>query len=587
MIPAPAGRLRRALTPAALFAACSLPSIAVAQVSPQTLPPTREEVTRPQDDHPLDRPLQLEVEGELERAPCALDSPEFKDVRFVLRGVAFDGLQGLAASDLAGSYAQVVGTDQPISVICDIRDRAAGVLRNAGYIAAVQVPEQRLSDGVVQLQVIMARLTEVRVRGNATGAERIIAGYLSRLTSQPLFNRNEAERYLLLASDLAGYTVRLTLRPAGTRPGEVLGDVTVQRTPVYADLNIQNGGTKDLGRWGGFLRTLIFGLTGNADRTTFGLYTTPDFEEQRTIQLGHDLSIGGEGLRAGANVTYALAKPSIDGGDELEARTLLATVQAEYPFVRRLDRTLRGAFGMDVVNQEVEFGSSMIARDRLRVGFMRLGLDTASVGRVGATSLGEPRWRAGGVVELRKGLGIFGATDECLLDCGSQIPPSRPAGDATAASVRAQAYGEFHPLPMLAFVVRGRAQYASKPLPGFEQFAAGNYTVGRGYDPGSLLGDRGWGAQAEVRVGRPVASSPAKVAAEGYAFFDHARVRNLGPEPIGANRLSSAGVGARVAFDRFVFDTALAVPLSAIGGRKPDPRLLVSLTTRLWPWSYD
>src|SRR5207237_10392549 len=99
----------------------------------------------------------------------------------------------------------------------------------------------------------MAKLTQVRVRGDATGAEAALAGYLGRLTKRPLFNRFEAERYLLLASDLPGYTVRLTLRPAGTAPGEVIGDVTVQRLPAYADFILQNGGAETRGRWGGLV----------------------------------------------------------------------------------------------------------------------------------------------------------------------------------------------------------------------------------------------------------------------------------------------------------------------------------------------
>ena len=48
------------------------------------------------------------------------------------------------------------------------------ILRDRGYIAAVEVPEQRIADGVVRFRVLMARLTQVRVRGNATGAERTI-----------------------------------------------------------------------------------------------------------------------------------------------------------------------------------------------------------------------------------------------------------------------------------------------------------------------------------------------------------------------------------------------------------------------------
>src|SRR2546423_6479346 len=164
-------------------------------------PPTREEVTRPTTPPPPPQ-SRLEVEGGIERAPCALDGPEFKSIHFVLRGAEFEGLQRLTRADLASAYAEYMGHDIPISPICEIRDRAATALRDAGYIAAVQVPEQRIGDGIVRFQVLMAHLTQVRVRGEASGAETALAAYLGRLTREPLFNRFEAEPYLLLPSGL-------------------------------------------------------------------------------------------------------------------------------------------------------------------------------------------------------------------------------------------------------------------------------------------------------------------------------------------------------------------------------------------------
>jgi hypothetical protein len=52
--------------------------------------------------------------------------------------------------------------------------------------------------------------------------------------------------------------------------------------------------------------------------------------------------------------------------------------------------------------------------------------------------------------------------------------------------------------------------------------------------------------------------------------------------------LNSIGVGARVNWNRFVLDAGLAIPLTRLGpfNDRPDPRFLVSLTTRLWPWRY-
>ncbi|HET9397510.1 MAG TPA: ShlB/FhaC/HecB family hemolysin secretion/activation protein, partial [Sphingomicrobium sp.] len=442
---------------------------------------------------------------------------------------------------------------------------------------------------------LMARLTQVRVRGDASGAERVIAGYLNQLTKQPVFNRFEAERYLLLASDLPGYTVRLTLRPAGTKPGDVVGDVTVQRIRAYADVNVQNAGSKELGRWGGLARAQLFGLTGFADRTTLAAFTTSDLKEQQTIQLGHDFRLGSEGLGLGGLFTYAWAHPSIPGESDVRAETMLATIQADYPLIRSLSRNLRGSIGMDIVNQDVELDSIELTRDRLRVAFARLGFEAISTEFSRGRSLVEPHWRFASTLELRKGLGILGASESCGptgADClgPGEVPPSRLEGRSTAAVVRALLYGEYRPVPKVTFALGARAQYAWKPLLSFEEFSAGNYTVGRGYDPGVLLGDRGWGTQAEIRVGSTVPTSARRAAIQGYAFWDHAKVTTLDRLLLldQSNKLDSVGGGIRVTYDRFILDAAAAIPLTRVGldNRKPDPRLLISLTTRLWPWSY-
>jgi hemolysin activation/secretion protein len=162
----------------------ALPGSAVAQVAP-----TREEITRPAPPAVQPPRSQLEVEGGIERAPCALDNPEFKDIRFTLRAVEFDGLREMPPEALVGSYAPLVGREHPVSIICEVRDRAATILRQAGYIASVEVPEQRIADGTVRFRVLMARLIDVRVRGDAAGAERPLANYLGKLRQQPVFNR--------------------------------------------------------------------------------------------------------------------------------------------------------------------------------------------------------------------------------------------------------------------------------------------------------------------------------------------------------------------------------------------------------------
>ena len=292
--------------------------------------------------------------------------------------------------------------------------------------------------------------------------------------------------------------------------------------------------------------------------------------------------------------TYAWAHPSIAGDVDVRARTLLATLDVGYPFIRSLAKTLRGSAGLDVVNQDVELDSIPLTRDRLRVAFARLAYDSISTEFSAGRSLTEPKWRLASQLEARKGLDIFGASEDCgpttaaCLGAGD-VPPSRLEGSATAAVVRGNVYGEYRPAPRFTLALGVRAQYARRPLLSFEEFSAGNYTVGRGYDPGALLGDRGFGTQAEIRFGSLIPKSPRRVAIEGYAFFDHVRVSNRDKLLVTdiSKRLSSVGGGARFAFNRFALDAAIAVPLTRVGllDEKPDPRFLISLTSRLWPWS--
>ncbi len=575
---------------AASVACCTLP--AWAQVP---APPTREEIDRPPPPSIEQPRARLTVEGGVERAPCALDRPEYQNIRFTLADVAFDDLRGMTADQLRAAWGRYQGQEVNVAVICEIRDRAATILREAGYIAAVEVPEQRIADGRVHFTVLMAKLVGIRVRGEAGRSERLIAGYLNKLTEQEVFNRFDAERYLLLAGDLPGYEVRLALRSANAGRGEVIGEVTVVHTPVMVDLNVQNLGSRELGRWGALLRAQFYGLTGLGDRTTLAFYSTADPDEQKTLQVGHDFRVGSEGLTFGAQLTYSWASPDLRLPNvDIDSRTLFATVEASYPFIRRQTRTLRGSVGLDVIDQDIDFNNIPLNRDRLRVAFARLAFDALGLapGNPEYTPA-EPRWRLGLTAEARQGLSVFGASDGCgtgLVNCLAPgvVPPTRLEGDPTATVFRGGVTAEYRPIPRLTFALSLNGQYSAHPLFAFEEFSAGNYTAGRGYDPGALLGDSGVGLQAEVRFGRKYARRPDELVAEPYVFFDHDWVWNQDVLfALGRQELSSVGGGVRAAWgDRFRIDMVVAKPLDRLPFQtsRGDTRFLVSLTTRLWPW---
>ncbi|WP_373486516.1 ShlB/FhaC/HecB family hemolysin secretion/activation protein [Blastomonas sp.] len=544
--------------------------------------PTREEIERPVQPR-TDRPVRLTVEGDIERSPCPLADPAYANVRLTLTEARFNNLGPVAPAELRPFYEPYIGIDQPVSVLCEIRDAVATKLRGDGYIAAVQVPTQRIDNGVVQFEVLYAKLTAIRVRGDAGRGEQLVAKYLERLTTGSVFNQKMAERYLLLARDLPGYDIRLTLVPAGTAPGELIGDVTVRRTPFELDLNVQNMASRDAGPYGAQLRAQFYGLTGMGDRTYVSAYSTLDFDEQQIVQAGHEFRVGSEGLMLGGRVTYAWTKPDIGvaGPAQIDAKTLLVSFDARYPIVRRQSASLYGTVGLDYVDQDIDF-IGPLARDRIRVAYVQLAADGIDMAN-GA----KPRWRMGGQVELRRGLDILGASEPCNFVCALvRTPTTRGDGDPEATVLRGELAAEASLGDKLSVYVRGRGQLAFDPVLSFEEFSGGNFTIGRGYDPGIIVGDDGVGYQVELR-GPPL--SPVKgtdFSFQPFIFMDAAWTWDDG-RPGDPQRLLSVGGGVRARLnDRFRLDLTVAVPTERAGllVDTPDPRILFTFTTLLLPW---
>lgn len=558
--------------------------------------PTREEIERGRPVAPEPTTPRLVVEDKIERAPCALSEPRFAAVQVTLTAVTFAGLKVVTPDELRPAYEGQLGKPLPIAVVCEIRDAAATILRRKGYLAAVQVPPQKIEGGRLQLQVLLARLGAVHVRGNAGRAERLIAGYLAPLTREPLFNERQAERALLLVRDLPGYDVRLQLQPSGT-PGEVVGEVTVIHRLIDADFNIQNYSSRELGRFGGLLRAQFYGLTGLGDRTSISFFTTPEVRQQKVVQASHEFLLGASGIGVGGHFTYSWTKPTVSQLD-IDARALVGSGEVDFPFVRRQTTNIRGAAGFELIDQTVDLAGARLTTDRLRVPYLRIEGDTidpASRAGVGGYSAGEARWAAAGTLELRHGVHILGASEGCgvdLIRCRlavDQVTPSRPYGDPAAVIVRFGGEAQFRPRPRLAFVFAPRAQYSPDTVLSFEEYSAGNYTVGRGYDPGSLLGDKGVGGALEVRVGRAVPASLRAIAVQPFAFVDSAWVWSNSPgDPRTAENLTSLGFGLRTALgDWGRLDGSFALPTDRVGieTHVPPVRFLVSFTTRLLPWS--
>lgn len=576
----------------AMLAMMAAAMIGTAMPAAAQTAPTREEILR--EPVTASAPRRAEIDGgtEIERAPCPLANPEFQSIRFTLQAVEFTNAGPIDPALLAPSWTGETGRELPLSAICDIRDSAAAILNDAGYLAAIRVPVQTIRDGRVTLDILAARLVGIQVRGDAGANEAQLARYLSRLEGQPLFNRLSAERYLLLANSMPGMAARLTLRPAGP-PGEVVGEVTVARTPLFIDASLQNFGGNPVGRWGGIARVRVNGITGLGDETTLGAYATHDFDEQRVIQGAHEFRIGGDGLTVGTNATYAWTRPTLPGNLDLRSETLVWSSWARYPLALSQTRAIWAGGGFDWIDQDIRIAGVPINRDRLRIAFARVEanwIDPEALTGRGNYSPAEPRWSANLLVEARQGISGLGASPRCTDNPATcfgpgGVPTTRDEGDPAATVIRASGEFIWRPVPLFSIAVMPRAQWASGPLLAFEEYSAGNFTVGRGYDPGTVSGDSGIGGGIELRLGSLIPPNPRDIAIQPFAFLDAAWIWNddTAFAGLGAEDVYSAGVGARIAIGQNArLDLYAARPLrkTLFETRRSDLRFLVSLTTQ-------
>lgn len=576
------GRQTRLQLVSTLAFASIWPSVAAAQtVTPQGQQlPTREEITPPA---PTTRPpttTSVDARAALAQSACPFDN---SPIRLTLNAVRFTRPDGSPPQpQIAETLADLETPtgDQPIRVICDIRDAANTALRRDGWVASVQIPAQSIETGELALQVVTARITEIRVRGTPGPYRGALEARLNELRALDPLNERDAERALLLAGDVPGLDVQLSLRPAGTQAGDVIGDLQITYRPFSLLGNAQNFNSRALGREVVYLRGEAYGLTGLQDVTYIGASSTVDFEEQLIVQAGHTFGFGLEGLSFGPRVIHAWSRPDL-GALDLETKTLIAGFDLVAPFKRSLNTNLRAGIGFDYVDQRTTVttgsGKTPLNLDKLRVLFARLSGDVA-----GRRADGSIFYQARGGVEFRKGLDIFDATPVGAFAGAGEVP-SRVEGNSRAGIVRMDldATVALNRIFSLSGSVRG--QYTNEPLLNYEEFSVGNLTIGRGYDPGANSGDRAIGLRGEVGVQLPLRSD--FVAAQLFGFYDTVWLTNLDRNSTETDRnLRSYGAGLRLQIANQVqLEVMYAHPrdraLTIDEGPPPD-RVLVSLTAK-------
>lgn len=445
-----------------------------------------------------------------------------------------------------------LGPQRKIADLDAARTALERAYQTRGFLTVfVDLPEQRVDDGVVILKVLEGRIARTSVTGSRYYSQGYIRDKVPSFTEGTVPNFNTAQAELAVVNRTEQRRVQPVLKP-GRDPGTVEVEMKVaDQLPVSGTVELNNQHAPDTDPWR-LLATLRYDNLFQRDHaiTLTGSVAPREPSEARALILNYSVPLdNGNSLIAYA-VDSTSAVQTLGGTSVLGDGT---TVGLRYaiPFEGGggVHSLTLGADYKDL-NERITFGPDSFATPLRYLPFQAAYTgnwsDKDSQTALTATIVAASR-------------SIFQRDVTCP---GSDVPVDQFAckrfgGDGSFATLR---LGVRHTMALgpASLALRVAGQLSTQPLPSSEQFALGGVETIRGYLEGEVVGDNGYAGSVELRspnwaratgsfLERSVPVELSEVTL--FAFTDLGRAHLIDPLPGQARRVPmlSSGAGVRVA----------------------------------------
>lgn len=498
-------------------------------------------------------------------APQAVEPAEVPNVPRSISDVSIVGATAYPSAMLNALVAGLTGPAVPQQRIEDARAALVNLYRGDGYIATTV--QAVLSAGHLRFVVTEGRIIEVKLDGDIGPAGTQVLRFLNHLTEVQPLTVTALERWLLLANDIPGLTVKSVLNPSAGDPGALTLVAQVSRRP-YGGLFTSDNRAFQLTGPEELLTIVDFNsFTEFGERTEAQIYHT--YNNTQTFgQASSDFFIGGSGLKGRVYGGSGTATPSGDlRAIGYDATTTTFGGDLSYPVIRARAESLyvRGIF--DAIETAIDTNTGANGTSA------RASFDSLRILRAQAeytlldTWLGDDLPATDGVSgRVSQGLHLLGASANGASDAG-RVGQTTDFTKFNGQISRAQTL--FVPWEEATVALQGvvAGQGTGNILPPAEKFYLGGPHFNRGYYYGQVTGDNALTTSVELQLNTPVpmpdfVPPPITTRAQFYAFYDWGETWEN--QKLDANRvLRSIGGGVRLFVTEFTeFDLEGTVRLN-------------------------
>jgi hemolysin activation/secretion protein len=466
-------------------------------------------------------------------APAAPQVPALPNaLKLHFTNVHVAGAHVVPAQMLIAPFARLEGRDVTAAELKAALDKVDAVYAAAGYpLGRAFIPAQRMKRGTLMVKVVEGYVGSIHVTADDAATKALVAQYADVLLTEKPLTRKTLERVILLLQDLPGVTLGSQFTRLDPATGAAHLELTANVRVVTIGLSLNNrSGFGNLPLQPYAVATLN-NLLGLGDQFIATALLSPKPSEYGFYSLQSSAAIGGGGLRAGLDASYAQALDDVSLRPfSVKARTTQLAAKARYPLIRATDENLTVQARIYYTNARYSLAygslSGVIAHDGVLAGEL-----SADYGRSLSRTLA-----IGTSLRLVQGLGST-----------APEPHTRLRTIPAFTKVRAEARGAWQPLTDVTLKLSAMAQVSPNSLVSSEEVAFGGLMYGRGFQPAEITGDKGIGLsfQPEYRV----TISP-QWNVTPYLLADYAKVWNKRGDLQGSSELVSAGGGLRLDYAR-------------------------------------